>query len=88
MKTMYDDRLDQRITTNEYDKLLTLEKQKERDLISELETNSHADEDFAITSIYLLELASRASELFKSSKVEQKRRLINFILSNLQLKGR
>jgi len=36
----------------------------------------------------LLSLASRAPELFESSKVEQKRKLINFLLSNLKLRGK
>ena len=35
-----------------------------------------------------MELASRAYELFEFSKVEQKRKLINFVLSNLKLKGK
>jgi len=35
-----------------------------------------------------MELASRAYELFEFSKVEQKRQLINFVLSNLKLKGK
>jgi len=37
--------------------------------------------------IALLNLASRAPELFESSKVEQKRQLISFLLSNLKLRG-
>ncbi|MFH0776179.1 MAG: hypothetical protein V1936_01035, partial [Patescibacteria group bacterium] len=45
------------------------------------------DEEFSITSLYLLDLANRAAELFASSKVEQKRHLISFALSNLRLKG-
>ena len=57
-------------------------------MIAELEAHSEAEEDFAITSIYLLELANRTSEIFKSSKVEQKQHLINFVLSNLQLKDK
>jgi len=41
-----------------------------------------------MTLISLLNLCSRAPELFKSSKVEQKRQLINFLLSNLKLRGK
>jgi hypothetical protein len=33
-------------------------------------------------------LASRAAELFARSKVEQKRELIAFVFSNLQLRGK
>ncbi len=31
---------------------------------------------------------SRAYELFESSKVEQKRQIINFVLKNLKLRGK
>ena len=62
-------------------------KRTEQGLLDEFKSHSEADEDFAVTSIYLLELANRAHELFKVSKVDQKRQLINFVLSNLQLKG-
>lgn len=47
-----------------------------------------ADESYSITLITLLNICSRASELFESSKVEQKRQLINFLLSNLKLRGK
>jgi site-specific DNA recombinase len=33
-------------------------------------------------------LASRAAELFERSKIEQKRELIAFVFSNLQLSGK
>jgi site-specific DNA recombinase len=57
-------------------------------LINKIEQHNFADEKFSITLIYLMELASRAYELFKSSEVEQKRQLINFTLSNLTLTGK
>ncbi len=41
-----------------------------------------------MTLISLLNICSKALELFESSKVEQKRQLINFLLSNLQLRGK
>ena len=35
-----------------------------------------------------MDICSRAYELFEISKVGQKRQLINFVLSNLQLRGK
>ena len=35
-----------------------------------------------------MELANRAPELYQSSEVEEKRQLVNFLLSNLRLKGK
>jgi site-specific DNA recombinase len=62
-------------------------KRQQKDLELKLHNLNDADEKFAITLSYLLDVSSRASELFKSSKVEQKRQLINFVLSNLLMDG-
>jgi hypothetical protein len=63
-------------------------KQRQHKLTDRLNRITKANEDYSITLIALLNLCSRAPELFKSSKVEQKRQLINFLLSNLQLRGK
>jgi len=41
-----------------------------------------------LTSNYLLKLASKASKLFESSELHEKRQLIKLALQNLELKGR
>jgi len=51
-----------------------------------LKQHTKADEKLGITVNYLLYLASGAYELFEFLKVEQKRQLINFVLSNLKLR--
>jgi len=77
-----------RITQSEYDKKAYELKQTQYELEAKLKKHTEADEKFSITVNYLLNLASRAYELFKSSKIEQKRQLINFLLSNLRLRGK
>jgi hypothetical protein len=52
-----------------------------------LAIHNQADEKFAITLTSLISLASRAYEIFESSKIEEKRRLINFMFSNLRMNG-
>ena len=47
-----------------------------------------ADDNYYITARYLLELANRAYELFKSSEVEERRQLIKLVLSNLRVEGK
>ena len=37
--------------------------------------------------MYLMELANRSYELFKSSDIDVKRRIINLVFSNLELNG-
>lgn len=91
LKVMYEDRLDGRITGDEYDKMVINYKEKQYDLNLQLEDHTKADENFLISISYLLELAYEAAELFElpndSSKVPLKRQLLSFLLSNLKLEG-
>ncbi|NLG07067.1 recombinase family protein [Candidatus Peribacteria bacterium] len=86
-KVMYEDRLDGRITTNEYDKMIEEYKQQEADLVEELKSHQEADEAFLISCSYLLELAKRAEELFTRSQPDQKNRLLRFVFANASVKG-
>lgn len=47
-----------------------------------------ADEEYYLTSEYLLELAKNAGKLFESSEVHEKRQILNLTLQNLELKGK
>ncbi|MBF0104948.1 MAG: recombinase zinc beta ribbon domain-containing protein [Deltaproteobacteria bacterium] len=87
LDALLDMRLEGSITRDEYDKKCTALKERQYELNGELSAHTEADESFNMTLSTLLELASRAYELFESSKVDQKRQLINFTLSNLALKG-
>lgn len=50
--------------------------------------HEEADGSFKKTLITAFRLANRASELFESSKMAEKRELINFVFSNLALRGK
>lgn len=52
-----------------------------------LEKNISADGQFKIALSTLLSLSSRIGPLFGSSKPDEKRRLIGFVFSNLQMEG-
>jgi site-specific DNA recombinase len=87
LRLMYEDRLDGRITTDEYDNLvkdLGVEREK---LVIELEEHSKGDNSFYLTAGKILDVASKAFELFDSSEVPEKTSIVNFILQNLQLRG-
>lgn len=86
--TMYQDRLVGRITPDNYDKFVIKEKEKQDDLTAQLKDHLKADKDFLISVSRIMELANRAPELYQSSEVEEKRQLVNFLLSNLRLKGK
>jgi hypothetical protein len=77
-----------RITQDEYDKKYQELKQRQYELNDKLKRIIEADGNYSNTLISLLNICSRAPELFESSKVEQKGQLINFLLSNLKLRGK
>jgi len=76
------------ITQDEYVKMHSELRQRQYELNDKLKRIIVADENYSNTLINLLNICSRAPELFESSKVEQKRQLINFLLSNLKLRGK
>ncbi len=77
-----------RITQEIYDKKLKEYKGKQQDLLSQMKEHSNADENFYITAVTLLDLSSRALEIFKSSEVNEKRVLLKLLLQNCVLNGR
>jgi site-specific DNA recombinase len=85
---MYQDKLCRRITAEQYDKYVIESKAKQDDLNSQLKDHIKADKTFLLTSSMIMELANRAPELYQNSKEDQKRRLVDFLLSNLRLEGK
>jgi len=75
------------ITTNEYDSKCQELKDRQYEINDRLKNVLKADENFKVTVNTVLSLASKAYEIFESSNIEQKRKLINYVFSNLQLEG-
>ncbi len=88
LELMYEDRLEGRITPEIYDTKVQELKQKQVEILKQMELHERADENYYIQLGRLLDLASRAHELFTRSKVDQKRRLLQSLLSNLTLSGK
>lgn len=88
LEKLYLDRLDGRITDDEYDKFY----QSFREHIAEIDTRmgilQEAEDNYYITVKYLLELANRAYELFERSEVEERRQLLKLVLQNLRVDGK
>lgn len=76
------------ITQDEYDKKAIELRQRQKELNAELSIHNQADEKFSITLTRLISLASRAYEIFESSKIAEKRKLINFMFSNLKMNAK
>lgn len=83
--TLYDDRLDGRITSDEYDKYVNKTKTEMDKLDTKLVELTNGNKSFVVTAEYLLELASKAKELFDGSQPPQKNKILRVLLANLTL---
>lgn len=87
LATLLDMRLDKSITGDEYDKKAHELKQRQHEISIMTANHQKGDDSFRTTVESLFSLASKAYEIFESSKIEQKRQLIAFVFSNLTLRG-
>lgn len=85
---VYDDKLDGLISEELYLKKVKEYKEKQKDILIQIEDHTKADENFYITAPKILNLANRALEIFESSEVKEKRALVNLLLQNPLLSGR
>jgi site-specific DNA recombinase len=85
LDTLYEDRLDGRITVADYDKYVTKLKAEMDELDRKLVEFTNNDKSFVVTAEHLLRLASRAKELFESSQPQQKNKILRLLLANLTL---
>lgn len=88
IKNMYEDKLDGRITDEMYDSLLREYKEKQAEILNQMQGHSEADEQFYLTANMTLNIAKRAKEIFMSSEVEEKHQLLGFLLQNCSLDGK
>ena len=84
-KVLYLDRLDGRITVDEYDKIADEIEEELKEKQAQIMMTEEKDISDATTASYLLELAKRAGALFRNSKPEQKRQILDIVLSNLKV---
>lgn len=75
------------ITQDTYDKKRLQLETERQNFAQQLMEYTRDDSEFRDSLITLLRVVSKAAEAFKSSKVEQKRKIINFVFSNLYLEG-
>ncbi len=73
-----------RITTDDYDKKCHQLKTRQYQISDLIKKHLKADETFKITVNTVFSIASMAYELFESSKIEQIRKLITYVFSNLE----
>ncbi len=79
------DKLKGRITDSEYDKFYQKLRDELTNVSISLEQLQEAKDNYYMTAKYVLDLASRAFEIFMSSEVEEKRLIIKFLFQNLSI---
>lgn len=88
LKVMYEDRLEGRLTPEEYDKLIVSYKEREHDLKFKMAQLGNAKIEYYKTAGYIITIAQNAQKLFEQAPKEQKRQLLNLVVSNLKLDGK
>ena len=79
---MYMDKLDGRITNEFFDGKAAEMRTAQSALMREITAHQTANRSYIEEGVQLLELAQRAHVLFESQPANEKRRLLNFVLSN------
>ena len=82
---LYEDRLDGRITVDEYDEKAKNITQQMQDLDDELVKLEQGSDGAGMTIANLLKLAANVDELFKSSKPAVKNQILRLVVSNLNI---
>ena len=89
IKDMFRDRSKFKIKPELFEQLVGELGDRQADLLSQMQDHSEGNERFVVAASKILEVASNASHLFLSEKVpvSHKRRLVEFVLSNLRWDG-
>jgi len=85
MRKMYLDLLDGRITQAFHDELANDLEAKQQELNDRLKLLTSDNKSFQVTASYLLDLAQRAEQLFKESDESLQQKLLEYVLSNIEL---
>jgi len=79
--------INETITKEAYDRKFSQLQNRRKEISVMQEEHQGGNEEFKNALTTMISLASKAPEIFKSSKTEVKRALIGFVFSNLQLNG-
>ncbi len=76
------------ITTDQYDEYVTDLESRQQELNDRLKMLTSDNKSFQLNASYLLDLAQRAEELFKASDEALQNKLLEYVLSNIELKDK
>lgn len=87
LEVAYDDRLDGRITIEEYQTRSNGWREEMARHREEIEQHDRADHAYADQGVLLLELAEAAFDIYESAEAPDKRRLLDFLCLNSEFRG-
>ena len=79
---MYVDKLDGKIGAQFYEEKSVEWREEQKDILRRLEDHQSASQSYMDEGISLMELATRAADLFEEQSTSEKRRLLELVLSN------
>ena len=79
---MYVDKLDGRVDAAFFDKMSDQWREEQDRCQREIDRHQEADKSYMDEGVQILELARNAQRLFERQEPREKRRLLNFVLSN------
>jgi site-specific DNA recombinase len=82
INAMYVDKLDGVVDTAFFEKMSAQWRDEQNRCLREIERHQGADQSYMEEGVQLLELARNAQKLFERQEPREKRRLLNFVLSN------
>ena len=82
LEAMYVDKLDGNIGVRFYEEKSAQWREEQKDILRRLEEHQSASQSYMDEGIALMELATRAADLFEEQSASEKRRLLEFVLSN------
>ena len=87
LEAIYVDKLDGRIDASLYDRMSTGWRAEQTRCLREIERHQAANRSYMEEGLQLLELAQNAQRLFEKQEPREKRRLLNFVVSNSTWRG-
>jgi site-specific DNA recombinase len=82
INAMYLDKLDGRVDSTFFDKMSAQWREEQNRCQREIERHESAEQSYMDEGVQILELARNAQKLFERQEPREKRRLLNFLLSN------
>nr|NGX60467.1 hypothetical protein [Chlamydiota bacterium] len=86
LNQIYDDKLDGLIDEKMYLERVSTYKGRQAEIVEQMGRHEKADQNFYVTANLVMNLASRAWEIFESSEAGEKRQLLDLVFQNLELK--